>query len=170
MKAGAGAVGPVLRWAGTGYFRRAVRYTRRCALPGNPSTRGVQAHRCQHVDHPDAAAAVALVTVATSAMACATVAVAVAGSTSCTSDAAQPQHSRIEYRDAGTGRPYFYNERTGATVWDRPPKVTAVAPCPDEWHAHVDPCSGKTYYHNAATGVTQWNRPPAEAEAENAAV
>ena len=82
----------------------------------------------------------------------------------------------VELVDPTTMLPYYFNEATNETTWDRPVAVVdATAEIAtqvplredaardsfllDGWEEVKDPSTGVSYYYNAATGETTWDRP-----------
>ncbi|CAL1352273.1 unnamed protein product [Linum trigynum] len=70
-----------------------------------------------------------------------------------------------EAKDPTTGVPYYYNERTGVTQWERPLETppTKQGPLPlalpGNWVETVDETTGHKYYFNTKTQVSQWEHP-----------
>ena len=56
----------------------------------------------------------------------------------------------VRYVDDDTGTPYYHEEASGTTTWERPAH--------GEW-TELWSDDGEPYYHNEATGVTTWDRP-----------
>lgn len=71
----------------------------------------------------------------------------------------------IEVKDPTTGAPYFYNQSTGVSQWDRPDSVVnimqhQVSPSlPENWEEAIDKSTGHKYYYNTKTQTTQWEPP-----------
>eukprot|EP01043_Picozoa_sp_COSAG02_P034782 COSAG02_NODE_2452_length_8826_cov_16.362668_8_plen_125_part_00 len=69
--------------------------------------------------------------------------------------------------DPSSGRTYYVNRNTKATVWEKPADADKpwVKPedqqLPSGWVEHFDPKRQKPYYHNTNTGETVWKRPMA---------
>lgn len=71
--------------------------------------------------------------------------------------------------DPSSGRTYYVNRNTKATVWEKPadadqPWVKAdqqEQQLPPGWVQHFDPKKQKPYFHNTNTGETVWKRPMA---------
>lgn len=77
--------------------------------------------------------------------------------------------------DPASGRTYYVNRDTKATVWQKPADADQPwfgqqqqqeAPpqqqqLPPGWVQHFDSNKQKPYYHNANTGETVWQRPMA---------
>ena len=64
------------------------------------------------------------------------------------------------------GKKYYFNEKTGETVWEKPLKTSKKQTTEEkeesEWTEHVSTISdpGKKYYFNEKTGETVWEKPP----------
>jgi hypothetical protein len=64
------------------------------------------------------------------------------------------------------GKKYYFNEKTGETVWEKPLKTSKKQTTEEteesEWTEHVSTSSdpGKKYYFNEKTGETVWEKPP----------
>lgn len=61
-----------------------------------------------------------------------------------------------EHQDPGSGKLYYHNSATGATVWEKPAELANVM---DEWDEILDPGHNKSYYVNKKTQATQWEKP-----------
>ncbi|XP_024518714.1 uncharacterized protein LOC112341923 isoform X1 [Selaginella moellendorffii] len=71
-----------------------------------------------------------------------------------------------EGRDPASGYPFYYNESTGESRWERPPpEEESVERLPPDWQTAIDPGSGQTYYFNVRTNESSWERPKAPATA-----
>lgn len=78
------------------------------------------------------------------------------------------------HRDAGTGRPYYYNPDTGVTTWESPFEAAEGAASPaasrasassresldTEWDQYWDEESRRVFFHNPLTGETVWEDEP----------
>jgi len=68
-----------------------------------------------------------------------------------------------EFKEDKTGRPYYFNIRTGKTQWEAPSSAKLTLEDKDhpfdEWQQYRDEKSGKFYYFNLRTQDTQWERP-----------
>ncbi|RYH13585.1 hypothetical protein EON65_35300 [archaeon] len=90
---------------------------------------------------------------------------------------AQPQSDWEEVYDEAYGKPYYVNNITGETSWDKPKAMNAAPLQADaslapiaihsyeskvetEWVEQLDEASGKSYYYNPRTNETSWEKPP----------
>ncbi|XP_059630649.1 uncharacterized protein LOC132273667 [Cornus florida] len=71
----------------------------------------------------------------------------------------------IESKDPASGAPYYYNENSGKSQWERPVEtaVNTEPPShitlPEDWLEALDETSGQKYYYNTKTHVSQWEHP-----------
>lgn len=73
----------------------------------------------------------------------------------------------VQAKDPESGVPYYYNEGTGQSQWERPIKVelspasknATASPLPENWEEAFDETTSQKYYYNKQTHVSQWERP-----------
>ncbi|KAL9675262.1 hypothetical protein QQ045_003463 [Rhodiola kirilowii] len=71
----------------------------------------------------------------------------------------------VEAKDPVSGVPYYYNQHTGKTQWEKPsevfisPQSSLPVPVSEEWVETLDETSGRMYYYNKRTQISQWERP-----------
>ncbi|KAH7833763.1 hypothetical protein Vadar_009455 [Vaccinium darrowii] len=71
----------------------------------------------------------------------------------------------VEAKDPTSGAPYYYNENSGKSQWERPVEIDSSlkphSPLPllEDWQEVLDEASGQKYYHNTKTLISQWERP-----------
>jgi pre-mRNA-processing factor 40 len=66
-----------------------------------------------------------------------------------------------EHVDKTSGKTYYYNSVTKASVWTKPQELMTQADTKavsSDWKEYTAP-DGRKYYNNAKTGVTQWTKP-----------
>ncbi|XP_028073840.1 uncharacterized protein LOC114276249 isoform X2 [Camellia sinensis] len=71
----------------------------------------------------------------------------------------------VEVKDPASGVPYYYNESSGKSQWERPVETgSSLKPLPplslpEDWQEVLDETSGHKYYYNTKTNVSQWEHP-----------
>ena len=62
----------------------------------------------------------------------------------------------IERVDPGSGRYYYFHEKSGQTSWEEPTLQKHGGFRPSEWRIHYDGGTGRWYYSNRVTGESTW--------------
>ncbi|KAI7979865.1 WW domain-binding protein 4 [Camellia lanceoleosa] len=71
----------------------------------------------------------------------------------------------VKVKDPASGVPYYYNESSGKSQWERPVETgSSLKPLPplslpEDWQEVLDEMSGQKYYYNTKTNVSQWEHP-----------